>query len=214
MAFNYSVMLDIEDKLVLVVGAGKVAYRKIESLLHASSNVVCIAPEFHEKLIALNNSKLKLLQRAFLLEDIQFFKPFLVIAATNDNSLNSQIAKYCAENNILVNSITDPELGNLSIQSIIHKKNFSVSISTYGNSPGFCKNLKSELNAYLESEKFDDICQIYKDIRLWLFETIPNPEIREKIKQKISFKEISTLLNDGVMTYDEVLEKVKKCLYC
>lgn len=123
MAFSYSVMLDLSGRNVLVIGGGKVATRKIHRVLKAGACVTVIAPELCEDLSKLlQRHALQYEQRAFQLDDIGVYAPFLVFAATNDSGLNKRIAEYCNENNILVNSITEPKMV-ISRFSLNRKKN-------------------------------------------------------------------------------------------
>ena len=58
MSFNYSVMLNIENKPVLVVGGGTVAKRKIKDLLALKAQVTVIAPSILYQIYIHNMIKL------------------------------------------------------------------------------------------------------------------------------------------------------------
>ena len=47
---SYPIMLNIEDKAVVVVGGGLIAYRKIVGLLQAGAYVTVISPVIHSKI--------------------------------------------------------------------------------------------------------------------------------------------------------------------
>ncbi len=46
----YPIMLDLSNKLCVVVGGGSVAERKIEKLLTANARVIVISPEATDKI--------------------------------------------------------------------------------------------------------------------------------------------------------------------
>lgn len=212
MAFDYSVMLDLEDKVALVVGGGAVAKRKIKDLIDVKAKVIIISPSLTDQTV-LQNKSVKYINRAFQLEDIVQWKPFIVFAATNDIKLNRIIADYCNKNQILVNSISDPKLGNLSVQAKIEKEQFCVSVSTYGKGPGFSRTLKKHLEQVLD-DKLDLAVQIYIDIREWLFTKYDDSSIRVEYLRRLSLEEILRIIEKENLEYNDLLERVKEWLSC
>ncbi len=214
MAFDYSIMLDLAGKNVLVIGGGCVASRKIKKLCASGAHITVVAPEISSYVEKVANSgQISLEKRDFELKDLDYYQPFFVCAATDNINLNSDIASYCDKHNILVNVITKPEEGNVAIQSDIRRENFNVSISTFGQSPAFSKNLRLYLENIFNSD-FDLIVRIYKDTRLWVLETVEEPAKREEVFQQLSFNTINNFVQDGKnISYNELLKKVKQWLY-
>lgn len=214
MAFSYSVMLDLSGRNVLVIGGGKVATRKIHRVLKAGACVTVIAPELCEDISKLlQRHALQYEQRAFQLDDIGAYAPFLVFAATNDSGLNKRIAEYCNENNILVNSITEPKNGNFSVQSEIEKKYYAVSVSTFGQGPGFSKAMREYLEPMLD-ERLDLAVEVYIGIRQWLFSMLGDTDLRVAHLRRISLEHICSMIDEGTTDYNELFERVKEWLSC
>ena len=214
MAFTYSVMLDLTERNVLVVGAGKVAVRKVKRLLKSGAKITVVAPNSSEDLLALAQCQMiAYIKRPFDLKDIVELEPFLVFAATDNPVLNETIAQYCATNNILVNAITDPINGNFSVQAEIKKKNYAISISTFGHGPGFSKAMREYLEPVLD-DRLDLAVDVYIGIRQWLFETQDNTDLRIACMRRLTLKEICSMIDEGTTNYDELLEKVKEWLFC
>lgn len=214
MAFTYSVMLDLTERNVLVVGAGKVAVRKVKRLLKSGAKITVVAPNSSEDLLALAQCQMiAYIKRPFDLKDIVELEPFLVFAATDNPVLNETIAQYCATNNILVNAITDPINGNFSVQAEIKKRNYAVSISTFGHGPGFSKAMREYLEPVLD-DRLDLAVDVYIGIRQWLFETQDNTDLRIACMRRLTLKEICSMIDEGTTNYDELLEKVKEWLFC
>ncbi|RKY84337.1 bifunctional precorrin-2 dehydrogenase/sirohydrochlorin ferrochelatase, partial [candidate division KSB1 bacterium] len=46
----YPIFLKLKDKPVIVVGGGKVAYRKVKSLLDAGAKITVVSPELDQDL--------------------------------------------------------------------------------------------------------------------------------------------------------------------
>src|SRR5690554_374014 len=88
---SYPIMLNIQDKKVVIVGGGRIAYRKIVSLLEAGAQITVISPMIHikiEKLIAENRILWK--KKVFEPDDLDC--AFIVIAATNNEKVNAHVA--------------------------------------------------------------------------------------------------------------------------
>lgn len=211
MAFDYSVMLDVASLPVLVVGGGRVATRKVQTLWKAGAEITVIAPEISHEITALSTVHCE--HRMFSMEDIIHTDPFLVFAATDDPYLNHEIAKFCKEQHILINTITAPQDGNFSVQSKIERTDYAVSISTFGKGPGFSKALREHLEDILD-ERMDMALRIYLDIRSWLQKTIDDSDQRVRLLRMLDLDDILAFIDVGEIDYDKDLEKVKKWLSC
>lgn len=142
----------------LVIGAGNVAFRKINKLLKYNCNITVISKDILDDILNLYNSnkdKIKLIKREFNfnndddLKEIE--KYFLIIAATNDKDLNNKISEYCIDKNILVNNISSKNNMNARFCTIIENQNYSIGISANGK-------VSDALKLKIEIEKlFNDI---------------------------------------------------------
>ena len=130
----FPVSIDLNNKNVLVIGAGKIALRKIETLLNYNCNINITTKEvLEEKFFDLEkDDKIKILKyqefEEKFLENI-----FLVIAATDDEVLNKNISQLCMSKNILVNNITSKDDMNVRFASIYEKDDIQIAISANGN---------------------------------------------------------------------------------
>lgn len=125
----FPVMIDIEGMECLVVGGGKIAQRKIETLKEHGAKVTVIAIEITPKIKSIED--IVIIKRAFSEKDIE--GKFLVVASTDNPELNSYIVKLCKERKILVNNITSKKDMNLSFMSILEGEDFKIGISGKGN---------------------------------------------------------------------------------
>jgi len=90
------VALDVQGREVLVVGGGKVAARKARPLLEDGAVIRVVAPALGEEVLAwLNGGNLSLEQRA--VEQADLDGVWLVIAATDDPAVNSQVAAWAQQ---------------------------------------------------------------------------------------------------------------------
>ena len=130
----FPVSIDLNDKNILVIGAGKISLRKIETLLKYNCNITVITKEvLEEKFFDLEkDDKIKILKyqefEEKFLENI-----FLVITATDNEILNKEISQLCMSKNILVNNVTSKDDMNVRFMSIYEKDDIQIAISANGN---------------------------------------------------------------------------------
>lgn len=107
----FPMFIDIEGKHILVVGAGKIALRRVQTLLQFRARIKVIAKEipkeqkeaFH---LLVSVGKIVLEEKAFEESDLTEAL-FLVLAATNVKKLNHEICMLCRKRKILANTATD-----------------------------------------------------------------------------------------------------------
>ena len=130
----FPVSIDLNNKNILVIGAGKIALRKVETLMSYNCNILVITKDIlEEKFLELEkNNKIKILKnQEFEEKFLENF--FLVIAATDNEVLNKNISQLCINKNILVNNITSKDDMNVRFASIYEKDDVQIAISANGN---------------------------------------------------------------------------------
>ena len=130
----FPVSIDLNNKNILVIGAGKIALRKVETLMSYNCNILVITKDIlEEKFLELEkNNKIKILKnQEFEEKFLENF--FLVIAATDNEVLNKNISQLCMNKNILVNNITSKNDMNVRFASIYEKDDIQIAISANGN---------------------------------------------------------------------------------
>lgn len=130
----FPVSIDLNNKNILVIGAGKIALRKVETLMSYNCNILVITKDIlEEKFLELEkNNKIKILKNQEF-EEKFLENIFLVIAATNNEVLNKNISQLCISKNILVNNITSKDDMNVRFASIYEKDDIQIAISANGN---------------------------------------------------------------------------------
>jgi precorrin-2 dehydrogenase/sirohydrochlorin ferrochelatase len=146
----FPICVDLSNKDVLVVGGGKIAYRKVKNLLSYGARIEVIAPEIRDERFfdLVEEKNIKLTPRKF--KDIDIENRFLVIGATEDKELNKRIYRLGDSKNILVNNITTKEDLNTRFCAIHRGKNFQVAISTDEGDPKRALELKKQVEKNLD----------------------------------------------------------------
>ena len=158
--------IETTGKKCLIVGGGKVASRKLIPILKAKMKVTLISPEIIEE-IELNfhkNNNLKIIKRKFEPEDIK--DQFLIIAATNEKTINQKIAELSKDNNILVNMAEDSLSGNTLIPSVVDRDPIKIAVSSGAASPILTRLVKTKLETVIpySFSKLADIMMEYRDV--------------------------------------------------
>lgn len=141
----FPLFIDLKDCPCLIVGGGRVAYRKAEKLRPYGPKITLISPEFCPELEKM--ADVVRLRRSFENGDIQGMA--LVIAATDDDSLNRRISELCRTENIPVNVVDDRENCTFLFPCLVQKGELSVGISTGGASPTAAVWLKEQIGDLL-----------------------------------------------------------------
>ena len=150
----FPLFVNLENKKVLVIGGGKIAYKKIIKILEYSTNVTIVAEKIEEeKLLQLENVKIVDNKRIENDKDTieELVKDyFLVIAATNDEELNENIAKICDSRGILINNISSKTEMNAMFGGIVKNDEFQIAVSTGGKNCRRSRAMKSEIQKILD----------------------------------------------------------------
>lgn len=144
----FPLFIDLRNKNALVIGAGKIAFRKVETLLKYGAKVTVITKEIkEEKFFNLKNIDIKIGE----FNETLLKNRFIVVAATDNPEFNRYIYELCNSKNILVNNITSKEEMNCRFASILETEEYQIAISANGN-PTKSKALKNKLKDILENQ--------------------------------------------------------------
>ncbi len=160
----YPVFLNLEDRRVVIVGGGRIAERKVKSLLSECSDIVVVSRSFTQNIekYAQEKEGVKLIRRYFEPQDIE--GAFLVFITTDNQEVNNQIADICVQKDILFNHSADVNQGNVKNGSQIRWGDLHIMIGSGGNRPGVSKWVKTLVEQSLP-EDIDRIMFLYDDLR-------------------------------------------------
>ena len=148
---GYPVNLVVDGRRCVVVGAGRIAARKIEALLAAGARVHVVAsgvgPEVREWA---ENRLLVLTERAFEATDLD--DTWLATAATGDPAVDAAVFRAGEERHIWVNAADDPASCSFTLMSVVRRGDLVVTIGTGGRSPALASWLRNRLETELGPE--------------------------------------------------------------
>jgi precorrin-2 dehydrogenase len=141
---HYPVFLDLKDRPVLVVGAGKVALRKTRGLLEAGARITVVAPDCEPEFEEL---PVRLVRRRFRASDLA--GALLVYAATDDRLTNHRIAIAAKGRGQFANIADSAEECGFLVPARLHRGDVQIAISTGGESPRLTAELRKKLEEIL-----------------------------------------------------------------
>ncbi len=137
--------IDVTGRRIVIFGGGDVAARKAAYFSgRAAVNAVSrsFVPAFDR--LDVNRIKADIGPDSGTRVKTYLDGAFLVIAATSDPGINNDIGRICRESNILFNN-ADGESGDVILPAIAAGKNFTIAVSTSGNSPAASRFIREKI---------------------------------------------------------------------
>jgi uroporphyrin-III C-methyltransferase/precorrin-2 dehydrogenase/sirohydrochlorin ferrochelatase len=144
----YPITLDVRGQRCLVVGAGAVAFRKIEGLLAEDAQVTVVAPAAIEPVRRLaDEGAIALLRRAFLEGDVEGAR--LVFVATGNRAVDESVVAAAKQRGIWINVADVPDLCDFHLPSVIRRGDLHVAIASAGKAPFAARRMRELLQRKL-----------------------------------------------------------------
>jgi precorrin-2 dehydrogenase/sirohydrochlorin ferrochelatase len=176
---KYPITLEMSGRRAVVIGAGPVAARKVQSLQEAGARVTVIAPHVQP-----------MLEEAFHLPHVElvlslYQKDYLVgatlvIAATNDTTLNRQIYTDCQSLEILCNVVDQPELCDFYVPAVVQRGDLQIAVSTDGHCPAYAGHLRKKLEEQF-TETHGQFVEALEEARRRTIAAIENADERKAV---------------------------------
>lgn len=144
----FPIFLTAKHVNALVIGGGDVAARKIELLLKASCQITIMSECCNESVERLvNDNSLNYLAHRYGKGHMHPFN--LVIAATDDETVNQAVAAEAMSLGIAVNVVDQPELCTWITPSIIDRDPMLIAMSSSGKAPLLLRMLREQVEKSL-----------------------------------------------------------------
>jgi siroheme synthase-like protein len=141
---GYPANLLLGGRRCVVVGAGRIAARKIEALLDAGGVVHVVAPELGDEVRGwVADGRLTADERGF--EDADLDGAWLATAATSEPAVNRAVFEAGEARRVWVNAADDPEHCSFTLMSVVRQGDLVVTVGTGGRSPALATYLKDHV---------------------------------------------------------------------
>lgn len=198
----YPMFLNINNSDALVIGGGKVAYRKTRQLLSAGALITLVSKSVISEFENLKGIEFNIRQAKP--SDIKETYR-LIIIATNDSKVNSDLASICKKKNILFNR-ADTEIDNGFITgATINKEPISVAITS--GVPTITKLIK-DITYETITDEMILLTDLLKEVR------IKHKDSAEGKRIMMEYSTLSTLARIKAEGFEKIKQEVISCLSC
>jgi precorrin-2 dehydrogenase/sirohydrochlorin ferrochelatase len=184
----YPAILDLAERICLVVGAGNVGEGKIRGLLNAGAKVKVVSLDATEQVRRwAEQGKVELHLREYESGDLE--DCFLVIAATERRETNVQVSADAERLQRLCNVVDVPELCNFILPSIMRQGDLAIAVSTAGASPALARKVRLELEQRYGPE-YAQAMELLGALRQELKARYPDPRDRKVLFERIVYSDL------------------------
>ena len=203
----FPISLKLQQQPCLIVGGGRIAYRKAVLLAKAGAVIHVIAPEIESNLLEIVETSQGQYVQAPFGPDIPLRNYRLVIAATNDKTTNVQVFEACEAEKILVNSVDDPPHCRFMVPAIIDRSPLVVSIATNGTSPVLSRQIRAQLEASIP-HGMGKLAEFSGKWRAAVKAKIENPDERRIFWEDLYASPLKEqVFNDNIAEADRLIEQ-------
>ncbi len=204
----YPVLIRIDGEKVVVVGGGKVAERKVETLLEYGADIHVVSQDLTAPLREyVKEGKIAFLGHEFSESHLE--GAFMVIAGTDDPLLNRHVSEKAKEKGLLVNAVDQPSDCNFIVPSILRRGDLLIAVSTSGKSPALAKKVREELEKTFGKE-YESLLILMGRLRQEVLSQGLSQEENRKIFQKLVNSHILEAIGRG--DWDEVTAVINEII--
>lgn len=191
----YPIFIDIEERDVLIVGGGNVCARKAETMMRYGARVTIVSPEFTEEIEQwAAEGKLAIERKRY--EESDLDGATLVIASTDETSVNEQVAADCRRRRIPVNVVDVTPLCEFIVPAILESGSIQIAVSTAGKSPALARTLKEDLQRFVGPE-YAEVNDVLGTLREGAKSVLPTDVDRKRFFDGILARGILEMLRTG-----------------
>jgi precorrin-2 dehydrogenase len=191
----YPIFLDIEERNVVIIGGGNVCARKAETMMNYGARVTIVSPEFTDEIEGwARDGRLQIKRKKYDEADLDGAN--IVIASTDDQPVNEQIAADCRRRRIPVNVVDVTPLCEFIVPAIIDKGSVTIAVSTGGKSPALARTLKEDLMRLVGTE-YAEVNDALGSLRESAKKVLPTDVDRKAFFDGIIARGILDLLRTG-----------------
>ncbi len=186
----YPAFLDVNNRLCVVVGGGKVALRKARALCRAGARVRVVAPEVDAALRRMEGVEISKQQYApGVIQDA-----FLVVAATDDFDAQMTVAADARRLRVLCNIADGSARSDFIVPATIERECLQVAVATGGTAPALAARARNDIERAIGGE-YGEFAALLAGYRKRLRDR--KPEERRRAMRRMANSAALELLRGG-----------------
>jgi uroporphyrin-III C-methyltransferase/precorrin-2 dehydrogenase/sirohydrochlorin ferrochelatase len=197
----FPLFADLRGRLVLVVGGGGVAARKVHSLLEAGAAVRVGAPILNPALTQLVAAQ-RIEHRPGEFDAGWLDGAWLAIAATDDEAVNRAVAAAADAQRLWVNVVDDAQASSFQVPARLQRGPLQLAISSGGGAPMLARHLREKLEMQFD-ESLGELAALLQNARGRIRDRYPRLGDRRRFFDRLLAGEVPALLRQGRRTEAE-----------
>lgn len=185
------VVLSVQGKRCVVVGAGGVGSRRARALAEAGAQVTVVALQVHP---SVRMAGMQVLERAFVPSDLDGV--VLVVAATDIPEINDTVGDAAAERGVLVNRADDPSASDVLFMSSHRDGPLTLAVHTGGASANAAGRIRDLLADQLDPD-WARLLALALPIRREIQRRVMDPVKRAALLRRLSDDNAMNTLKSG-----------------
>ncbi|TGG95669.1 uroporphyrinogen-III C-methyltransferase [Natronospirillum operosum] len=184
----------VGDQSALIVGGGPVAARKAQLLLEAGASVTLLAPELAAaSQILVDEARVLWINAVYEARHLQQMD--LIVAATNDQQVNHQVAADARQLRLPVNVVNDPTAGTFIFPAVIDRSPVVAAVSSSGAAPVLTRLMRGRIESLLPAS-MGLLAQLVGQYRKQVQETLSGSTARRRFWERV----LNGVIADRAMT--------------
>ena len=163
----YPAFLRLAGRRVVLIGGGRVAAGKLQSLLAEGALVTVVAPEIRAEL---EQPGVVLERRGF--DEADLNEAWYVVAAAPPD-VNRQVLVAAERRHLFVNAVDDPPNATAYAGGVVRRDGVTIAISTDGRAPALAGLLREALDAWLPGDLDEWMSAADQARREWKRDAVP-----------------------------------------
>ncbi len=194
MSFGYPVMLEVEGRRCVVIGAQAIREGKVEGLLAAGADdVVVVEPSVDERFDGV--AAVRVERRAWRPDDLD--GAFLAVASSDDAATRAAIAREARARGVLVNVIDDIPQCDWAAPAVVRRGDLVLAIGTGGASPTVARLVREHLQVEFGAE-WAEVLRIVGEVRRDTLPALPDFAVRaQRWHRALDLDEAAELVHQG-----------------
>jgi precorrin-2 dehydrogenase/sirohydrochlorin ferrochelatase len=177
----YPICLDLQSRRCLVVGAGKVAARKIRGLLAAGATVRVVAPVIGPSIP--RGARVEVRREPY--RRARLAGCAIAFAAAADPAVNARVAAHARAAGILCCRCDEPSDGDFRVPAVARRGLITVAIDTGGAAPALAAALRTALESRIGPE-YSLLAAELRTLRPRIQRRIADPAARARLLRQLA----------------------------